>query len=92
MLFHIFHIHPYKKIALDCADFWEPQHAQQHCVQISYTEFHLNQTMNVENTVKNSIMLSVKCFTAQIFTKLAITEYVFVDNVLYRICFLIGNM
>jgi len=55
--------------------------------QVSYSEFHPNQTIHVESRDKNLIMPSLKCLTAHIFKKVAITKHCFVGNFLYQICF-----
>jgi hypothetical protein len=51
-------------------------HMQQHYVQISYTEFHQNQVINMQGTTINSLIPSNKVhfFTVLIFSKLIITQ------------------
>lgn len=81
-----------KNLALAALIFTNPTCAQQHYGQtISYTEFHPNQTIHVESSDKNFIMPSMKCLTAHIFKKVAISEHCFVGNFLYQIGFQVGR-
>ena len=70
-----------KRATFPAAIFTELTNAQQHCVQICYTEFHPNRTVNVESTDSN---LSMELSTAW-FARDRNNSTHFYGHVLYQI-------
>jgi len=93
MEFHSSHVntHQYEKFCLSCSNFHEP-HMRSTTLRADDLLYRISpQSDNTQKSKdKNLIMPSLKCLTAHIFKKVAITEHCFVGNFLYQICFQIG--